>query len=137
MTHRGPFQPLLFCVILCDSGSYLPAKTCTALTTLATLHNHGALGNKLSSPGGQCHQPGRRCGAGSGQGIIPASQRIASPSDRPWMGSGLGEKATPENFQNPRAVLALPFLFFFVMNTPVKNKGNYIIKERVKIALRA
>jgi len=22
MTHRGPFQPLPFCVILCDSVSY-------------------------------------------------------------------------------------------------------------------
>ena len=75
-----------------SSGSYIPAKTCTASTTVATLYKHDALGNKLSSLGGKCHRPGRCCGAGSGQGIIPASQRIAWLSDRPWMGSGLGEK---------------------------------------------
>lgn len=63
----------------------------------------------------------------------------ASPSDRPWMGSGLGEKPPPSTFI-PESCASPPLPLFsgsFLMNTPVKNKGNYIKKEHVKIALRA
>lgn len=107
-----------------SSGSYIPAKTCTALTTIATLHNHEALGNKLPSPGGKCHRPGRCCGAGSGQGIVPAPQRIASPSDRLWMGSGLGEKPPPSIFKPQELCYPSPSSFSgsFLMNTPIKTK---------------
>lgn len=120
-----------------SSGSYLPAKTCPASTAL---HNQDALGNKGSSHflGGKCPRPRRCCRAGSGQGITPASQRIMSPTDGPWMGSCPGEKPplsiskTQEPLQPSPSSLSGSFL----MKTPVKNKGNYIQKECVKIALR-
>lgn len=90
-----------------SSGSYVPAKTCAALTTIATLYNRDALGNN-SSPGGKCHRPGRCCGAGSGQGIIPALHRhLIDPG---W--AQALEKSHLSAFSKPKSCASPPLPLF-------------------------